>query len=204
MTAFIHFVISHSVGTTPWPKWQPLCYTAKVLSWGTTTSIADSQQVLTQARWGRGHERGFGVRQNGQFLTLCVLGRSHNPSDPLFLSVQSGASAVWLEAITPGAAESPPGPRGTLSGEPTRLGYVWLHKAPLLPLPIPLASSCLPWSLVLNKHLAPQTPSQLCLQTSQPGPLFLTHLCHPGHFIVSCSAHCFGLPSSLHHFSFVL
>lgn len=26
-------------------------------------------------------------------------------SDPLFLSVQSGASAVWLEAITPGAAE---------------------------------------------------------------------------------------------------
>ena len=71
-------------------------------------------------------------------------------------------------------------------------------------LPIPLASSCLPWSLVLNKHLAPQTPSQLCLQTSQPGPLFLTHRCHPRHFIVSCSAHCFGLSSRLHHFLFVL
>ena len=105
MTAFIHFVISHSAGIIPWPQWQPLCYTAKVLSWGTTTFTVDSKQVLTQAPWSCGHEHGFGVRQNGHFLTPCVLGASHNPSDPLFLSVQNGASAVWLEAVTPGAGE---------------------------------------------------------------------------------------------------
>lgn len=115
----------------------------------------------------------------------------------------SAAEAAWLEAITPGPVEGmrSEGARGALQtlrgpsvGGATRLGHMWLHKAAPLHLPNSAASSCLPWRLVPNASCTPQTPSQLCLQTSQPAPLSLTHPCHPGCFTVSFPDHCSGLP----------
>ena len=115
----------------------------------------------------------------------------------------SVAEAAWLEAITPGAVEGvrSEGARGALQtlggpsvGGPPGWGICGFTKphfspCPILQLPPAFRGG---WSLT---HLTrPQTPSQLCLQTSQPAPLSLTHPCHPGCFTVSFPEHCSDLP----------